>query len=147
MDELLSRYTEKQQKIIAEYWDTIRQTRDTGKVSERIIEREVGFWAKYEPGVVIEALEIHIDKYPLIREQYTRGIMRNLAKRRAQEPGGGVSSAPARPRAGKNRFVNFEQRDIDYEVMEKLEALQLSGLLTEEKRNELRNDPRYAKYL
>lgn len=78
MEKLLERYTPGQQKVIAAYWETIRFTRRTGQVSDGIKRRELEYWARFDPATVIQALEIHMDKYPHIRENYTRGILRNL---------------------------------------------------------------------
>ena len=78
MDKLLERYTPQQQKAIAAYWETIRFTRRTGQVSDGIKRREMEYWEKFDARLVIQALEIHIKKYPNIRENYTRGILRNL---------------------------------------------------------------------
>jgi hypothetical protein len=75
---VLERYTPGQQKTIAAYWETIRFTRRTGQVSEGIKQKELAYWAKFDPVMVIQALEIHMEKYPHIRESYTRGILRNL---------------------------------------------------------------------
>lgn len=74
----LDRYDDQQQKIIKKYFEVIADTRLTGKLSESICNREVKYWERFSVPVVIHALEIHIQKYPSMRETYTRGIMRNL---------------------------------------------------------------------
>lgn len=76
--EMLLRYTPEQMKVIEQYWDTLRFTRKTGQIADGIKEREYEYWARFDPALVIEALNIHIKKYPNIRENYTRGILRNL---------------------------------------------------------------------
>ena len=73
------RYSDSDLKVIEEYWDCMRYTRRTGTVAEGIIKKEQSYWEKFPPGVVIKALNIHMVKYPTHREQYTRGIIRNLA--------------------------------------------------------------------
>lgn len=78
LKEKLLRYTPEQMKVIEQYWDTLRFTRKTGQIADGIKEREYEYWARFEPALVIEALNIHIKKYPNIRENYTRGILRNL---------------------------------------------------------------------
>ncbi|MEF2968338.1 hypothetical protein V3851_23815 [Paenibacillus sp. M1] len=83
---LLERYSDLQIKVINDYWDTIRWTRSTGKVSEGIKSKELEFWSKYPAKTVIQALRTHIDKYPNIKEHYTRGIIRNLSKGQSQAP-------------------------------------------------------------
>lgn len=74
----LDRYDDQQQKIIKKYFEVLSDTRLTGKLSEGIKNREVKYWERFSVPVVIQALSIHIQKYPSIRETYTRGIMRNL---------------------------------------------------------------------
>ncbi|MDR9503387.1 hypothetical protein RI662_03605 [Brevibacillus agri] len=78
MEQLMSRYTPAQRSVIEAYWETVRFTRSTGKISDGIKRREMEYWAKYDPSLVIRALSIHIQKYPNIKENYTRGILRNL---------------------------------------------------------------------
>ncbi len=73
------RYTENDLEVIEEYWECIRYTRRTGTVAEGIINKEQSYWERFPADAVIKALRIHIDKYPAHREQYTRGIIRNLA--------------------------------------------------------------------
>lgn len=80
MSDALERYSPAQRQVIEAYWDAIRFTRSTGKISEGIKQREYEYWAKYEPTLVIRALSIHMEKYPNIKENYTRGILRNLLK-------------------------------------------------------------------
>ncbi|WP_036644867.1 hypothetical protein [Paenibacillus sp. oral taxon 786] len=78
MPNLLDRYTPEQQKVIEAYWETVRFTRSTGKISDGIKRREMEYWAKYDPELVVRALRIHMQKHPNIKENYTRGILRNL---------------------------------------------------------------------
>ncbi|MFF2886996.1 hypothetical protein [Paenibacillus sp. NPDC057967] len=96
------RYSPEQQQVIDSYWDTIRFTRSTGKISNAIKQREQDYWSKYDPELVIRALNIHIEKYPNIKENYTRGILRNL-KGGSINAGDRGSLAPAtRPFQGKS---------------------------------------------
>ena len=74
----LDRYSAEEQVVIKQYFEMISDTRLTGTISEGIKNREVKYWENFSPDVVIEALRIHLVKYPGIRESYTRGIMRNL---------------------------------------------------------------------
>lgn len=146
MDELLNRYTEEQKTTIDTFWDTIRWTRSTGRISESVKRRELDYWKQFDANIVIEALAIHIKNYPKIKEQYTRGIMKNLAYSKGASAGSNTSGAAKAP-AKKNRFVNFPQRDWDYEALSYLDNLSNSGQLTEEKIAELRKDSRYQRYL
>ncbi len=89
IDELIdgaTRYTNRQRKVIRDYWDVIRFTRKRGKVAPSIVEAELEYWERFPPDIVLEALNIHRTKYRddhSKREEYTRGIMRRL-----QEEGG-----------------------------------------------------------
>ena len=74
----LDRYDDRQKAVIKKYFEVLADTRLTGKVSDGIKNREVKYWERFSVPVVIQALSIHIQKYPSMRETYTRGIMRNL---------------------------------------------------------------------
>lgn len=74
----LERYDDGQKAVIKKYFEVLADTRLTGKLSEGIRNREIKYWERFSVPVVIHALEIHIQKYPSMRETYTRGIMRNL---------------------------------------------------------------------
>lgn len=80
MNPLLKRYSQTQIEVIKNYWDTIRWTRSTGKVSDGIKLKELVFWDKYPVETVIQALQTHTHKHPNTKEHYTRGIIRNLSK-------------------------------------------------------------------
>ncbi|BFH11377.1 hypothetical protein WDD9_006401 [Paenibacillus melissococcoides] len=114
MPDALERYSPAQRQIIFAYWETIRWTRGTGKISEGIKQREYEYWERYEPSLVIRALSIHIEKYPNIKENYTRGILRNLLKK-----GGAAHARSERGHAGLARTHPGSQagsqgkRDID----------------------------------
>ncbi|BFH17938.1 hypothetical protein J6TS7_66110 [Paenibacillus dendritiformis] len=113
MQDALERYSPAQRQVIGAYWDTIRFTRSTGKISEGIKQREYEYWAKYEPTLVIRALSIHMEKYPNIKENYTRGILRNLLK------GGATHARFERGHAGLARTYPGSQagkRDISAEA-------------------------------
>lgn len=88
MPDVLERYTPAQRQVIEAYWETIRFTRRTGKISEGIKQREYEYWAKFEPEIVIKSLAIHIKDYPTHREDYTRGIMRNKRNQKGGAPDG-----------------------------------------------------------
>lgn len=144
MNEFLQRYSPSQQKTIAEYWDMVRHTRKTGSISDGIKNLELKYWDSFDKDVVIDALVIHIDRYQDKKENYTRGIIRNLAAERVAD-----SNAPTPGRTSrvkKSRFANFQGREIDYDVIEHLEMLNQTGQL-DAKRDELLQNPRYAKYL
>ena len=74
----LDRYDDRQKAVIKKYFEVLADTRLTGKLSEGIKNREVKYWERFSVPVVIQALSIHTQKYPSMRESYTRGIMRNL---------------------------------------------------------------------
>lgn len=150
MKDLIARYTPEQREVILAYWDVIRWTRQTGKISENIKKTELEYWAQYDADVVAEALRIHMDKYANIREHYTRGIMRNLAVDKSvgnakRHTAAGGDDKVGSPR--KSRFINYQQRnDTDYEALEYLERLEAAGEL-DEMREKLKESPRFARYL
>lgn len=74
----LDRYDDRQKAVIKKYFEVLADTRLTGKLSDGIKNREVKYWERFSVPVVIQALSIHIQKYPYAKETYTRGIMRNL---------------------------------------------------------------------
>ena len=108
MKKLLARYTESQRNIINEYWETIRFTRKTCTVSDGIKRNELEYWSKFPTDKVIDALRIHIDKYPCHRENYTRGIMRNIR-----------TSTSGNQQRKRPTFDNFEKRIYDPDELKK----------------------------
>lgn len=79
LEEKFPRYTSMQWTVIRDYWGLIATTRKTGAVADSIVEREMQYWERFSPEVVIEALKIHLRRYHTKREEYTRGIMRRIA--------------------------------------------------------------------
>ena len=67
------------------YWDVIRETRKTGKVSESVIYNSMKKWKKYDLKVIEYALKTHIENHVGKKEDYTIGIMRNTSKEEAIE--------------------------------------------------------------
>ncbi|MEF2965647.1 hypothetical protein V3851_07380 [Paenibacillus sp. M1] len=112
MANLLDRYTLAQREVIEAYWETIRFTRRSGKISENIKQREYEYWDKFESDVVILSLSTHIEKYPTHREDYTRGIMRNKRNQKGGAAHEGNRPIPSRP-AAKGRGAASPGRDAD----------------------------------
>ncbi len=166
LTELYHRYNTEQQQVIEQYWKTIKYTRRSGRISESVITKEMEIWQEYDPAIVIRALTVHINKHKTTRETYTRGIMRNMADQSRYDPEpdtsdqlGGISQPGTNPppvslrktqpaaQEKRNRFNNFSHREIDYEAIEHLELLLNMGQLTEDKRKELSQNPRYMPYI
>lgn len=82
------RYSAMQWTTIREYWEMIRFTRRTGKVAANIVAREMDYWERFDSEVVIEALKIHLARYQTKQEDYTRGIMRRLAREKEMNANG-----------------------------------------------------------
>lgn len=82
----LTRYTEAQQRVIVAYWDEVRWTRGTGRVRITVIIRELDYWSRYPADLIHRALEIHLRRYRDKPEEYTRGIIRNLARQSQLRP-------------------------------------------------------------
>lgn len=78
LESLYSRYSPDQQKIIDDYWEIIRFTRKSAKLAESVKITEMEYWSRYPPDIVIQALNIHRQRYQTKDERYTRGIIRRL---------------------------------------------------------------------
>ena len=92
-----------------EYWKRVSRTRKSGRIAQSVKDRVEGIWGRYDYDVVMEALRIHMSRYPDYNEQYTVGIMRNLQKRK--DAGGRIKQ--------ENRFNQFEQNTYDFDQLEK----------------------------
>jgi hypothetical protein len=95
IEELLSKYTPKQQKTITAYWIMIRRTRKTGKLADNIIRVYMDKWAVYPADIVIQGMKTHLERYPGKREEYTHGIIRNIAREEKQRGANGANNQPA----------------------------------------------------
>lgn len=87
LPELLARYNPEQQKVIHDYFDMLKFTRKTGRIAKNIMLRELSYWGRYPPEIVIEALSIHIQRYSTKREDYTRGIIRRIYREKGGQNG------------------------------------------------------------
>lgn len=92
-----------------EYWKVLSRTRSSGRIAQSVKERVEESWDRYDADVVMEALRIHISRYPGYRETYTTGIMRNIQKRK--DAGGRVKQ--------ENKFNQFKQNEYDFDQLEK----------------------------
>jgi hypothetical protein len=102
IDEILARHPRfggEQAAVIRDYWDAVRFTRKSGKIAGTVIAREMDYWERFSPGIVMAALKIHIRKCRGKDEKYTEGIMRRLEKER--ERGGSYEPDVEEPRAGE----------------------------------------------
>ena len=93
----------------SEYWKIIARTRKSGRIAESVRTRIEGTWERFDEDVVMESLQIHMQRYPMYRETYTVGIMRNLQKRK--DTTGRVKT--------DNPFGRMEQNQYDFEQLEK----------------------------
>ncbi|MDO5097086.1 MAG: hypothetical protein Q4D65_11010 [Peptostreptococcaceae bacterium] len=76
----MERYSKEERELIEKYFEMLRWTRKSGKLSESIRKKQLEYFLKYDKNIVLRALKIHIEKYPTMREEYTRGIIRNLER-------------------------------------------------------------------
>lgn len=90
-----------------EYWKVLSRTRKSGRISQGVKDKEEERWGRYDEDIVMEALRIHISRYPSYKETYTRGIMRNLQAKRGE--GGSRAGSPH----------GFAQNNYDFEMLEK----------------------------
>ena len=91
------------------YWKVIARTRKSGRISPNVIRKEEEAWKQYDEDVVKEALAVHILKYQGYKENYTRGIMRNMQRQKAET--GRVKK--------ENQYNSFMQREYDFDALEK----------------------------
>ena len=92
-----------------EYWNVLRWTRSSGRIAQSVKDRVEKEWERYDEDVVMEALRIHMTRYPGYKETYTVGIMRNIQKRK--DAGGRVKQ--------ENKFNQFEQHDYNFDEIQK----------------------------
>lgn len=92
-----------------EYWKVLSRTRQSGRISQGVKDRQEKYWSGFDDDVVEEALRIHISRYPDYRETYTKGIMRNLQAKK--EKTGKVGTV--------NNFNSFAQNSYDFDELEK----------------------------
>lgn len=98
-----------QEELRKKYWDLVRQTRSSGRISPSVIRKTEEQWKRFSESVVRQALEIHIQHYPSYPERYTLGIMRNL--QRCKDNGTVVKPG--------NSFNRFEQQKYDFDQLER----------------------------
>lgn len=99
------------EKLKTRYWDVVKLTRASGRISQSVIARVEESWKKFDDDVVEAALKTHIDKYKGYKENYTVGIMRNMQKQKQS----GIPIA-----SQKKTFNDFQQREYDFEELEKV---------------------------
>lgn len=63
-----------------EYFKCLESTRKSKKISVNIVKKEIEYYKKYDFYIVLQALKLHLNSYRDKKEQYTRGIIRNLAR-------------------------------------------------------------------
>lgn len=117
IDEILARrprYSGEQAAVIRDYWDAVRFTRKSGKIAGTVIAREIDYWERFPPDIVMAALKIHVRKYRGKDEKYTEGIMRRLEKER--ERGGSYEPDVEEPRAGE-RACAADSRYSEYDAV------------------------------
>lgn len=97
------------EELKKEYWKVLARTRKSGRISQGVKDKEEARWGKFDGDVVMEALRIHISRYPEYKETYTRGIMKNLAQKKER-----TGKA-----AGTGMRHGFEQNKYDFDALEK----------------------------
>lgn len=103
--ELLARYQPRQVRVIEEYFAAVAKTRKTGMIAASVMARELEYWEKFEPELVVMALTVHLKKHRGKREAYTRGIMRGLSRE--------LESKLAETKRGNYGRRNYGDRYID----------------------------------
>lgn len=108
--EELARYSEHDRRTIDAYFAVIALTRKTRKLAEGVIRGELKYWSKYPVELVLQALREHVRKNVGKKENYTRGILRNMATTgRVLE--GGMTNAVNRGSAPIGERGHFGEAD------------------------------------
>ncbi|NPC91194.1 hypothetical protein HOO54_02725 [Bacillus sp. WMMC1349] len=71
--------------ILVQYFDCLRLTRTTGKISANVLKNHVEKMSKYNVDQLHYAMWIHVDKYDDRNEKYTLGILRNTDDHEARK--------------------------------------------------------------
>lgn len=71
-------------KLIINYINTLRLTRKTARISNKLVKTNWEKWKKYKPDVIAYAMWKHIDKHDDKGEAYTLGIMRQTDEHEAR---------------------------------------------------------------
>ncbi|GAB6179004.1 hypothetical protein JCM14036_03230 [Desulfotomaculum defluvii] len=82
------RYTSRQTDKILDYWQMIGRARNNRTISPSIVAKQMNYWERFPVGIVIEAIELHLEKYRDKQENYTAGIMRGLVKEKGESTNG-----------------------------------------------------------
>ncbi|WP_051967839.1 hypothetical protein [Brevibacillus thermoruber] len=77
---LLDRYSESDLQKLADYFACIAKTRKGEKLALNVVLTQLKYFINYPPELAIRAVTIHRAKYPDKKENYTQGILRNLAQ-------------------------------------------------------------------
>lgn len=113
------RYNAEQLKVIDSFFDVLKYTRRGGRIADGVKLRIYDKWEKYETQKVIYGLSVYIDNPALHdkKENYALGIIRNLAA-------GEISGKSGKTKAYDklNKFINYEQRDWDFNTLDKLKS-------------------------
>ncbi|MDO7788805.1 replication protein [Desulforamulus aquiferis] len=87
------RYTRTQTDKLLNYWQMISRTHKNRTIPSTNVAKEMNYWERFPVGIVMEAIELHLCKYPGKNQDYTAGIMRRLLK----EKGGSESGTNSQP--------------------------------------------------
>ena len=98
------------------YWKVVSRTRQSGRISQSVIQKAEASWQRFAPDVVEEALRIHRDRYAGYKENYTIGIMRNL--QRDKDAGRPIGKRPAPPAwSGENLKRSYDYAALEEEIL------------------------------
>jgi len=113
------RYNAEQLKIIDNFFDLLKYTRRAGKIADSVRLKIYESWEKYEVQRIIYGLNVYIDNPNLHdkKESYVLGIIRNSTAEEISRKSGktGIS-------AKANKFIDYEQRNWDFNTLDKLKG-------------------------
>lgn len=113
------RYNTEQLKVIDDFLDILKYTRRGGKIADNVILKIYESWNKYEVQKVIFGLNKYNNNPNLHdkKENYVQGIIRNCTAEEIHRKSDN-NTVPAKP----NKFVNYEQREWDFDALNKLKG-------------------------
>jgi len=125
------RYSEEQLKTIDCFFDVLKHTRKSAKMSDTVILGIYKSWDRHDTEKVLYALNKYIQTPSMHdkNEKYVLGIINNTTMVEVERHKNGQVSGNKiinRPQAKPNRFANFPQRKWDFDKLEKVAREELN---------------------
>lgn len=121
-----TRYGLDAQALLRDYWELISQTRYAGNLPMSIVRREMQLWEQHPVDIVLAALDVHLRGHTGKREQYTRGIMRQMAVEAELERV--APAAEASPYVTSKRSSRRKRKSVSNVDYDDLDLYRLPGI-------------------